>query len=97
MMINLVRPKYFIPIHGEYRHLVYHARLAEGLRIPEENIFIIENGDVVEFGINRGAVTGKIETGKPILLVNVKSQTEFQELIEGDQKQQEFSFVRKTY
>ena len=36
MMLNIVKPKYFIPVHGEYRHLVYHARLAEGLGIPRK-------------------------------------------------------------
>lgn len=48
-MINLVRPKYFIPIHGEYRHLVIHGRLAESLGYRRENILIVENGDVIEF------------------------------------------------
>lgn len=50
MMINLVRPRYFIPIHGEYRHLVLHSRLAASMGIPPENIFVIESGDVMEFG-----------------------------------------------
>lgn len=49
LMINLVRPKYFIPLHGEYRHLVLHARLAQSIGIPKENTFVIENGAVVEF------------------------------------------------
>jgi len=49
LMLNLIRPKYFIPMHGEYRHLVLHARLAQSLGIPTENIFVIENGAVVEF------------------------------------------------
>lgn len=47
-MINLVRPKFFIPVHGEYRHLVMHARLAQELGYRRENIFIVENGDVIE-------------------------------------------------
>lgn len=49
LLINLLRPKYFIPMHGEYRHLVLHARLAQSLGIPAEHIFIVENGAVVEF------------------------------------------------
>jgi ribonuclease J len=49
LMLNLVRPKYFIPIHGEYRHLVLHARLAQSIGIPADNVFIIENGAIVEF------------------------------------------------
>ncbi|MEM9774468.1 MAG: MBL fold metallo-hydrolase RNA specificity domain-containing protein, partial [Chloroflexota bacterium] len=48
LLINLVRPKYLIPVHGELRHLVAHARLAYDLGIPEENVAIIENGTPVE-------------------------------------------------
>lgn len=51
-MLNLVHPKYFIPIHGEYRHLVMHARLAESLGYKPENVFVIENGAIVEFNEN---------------------------------------------
>ena len=49
LMLNLVRPKYFIPIHGEYRHLVLHARLAQSIGIPADNVFVVENGAIVEF------------------------------------------------
>jgi len=48
-MIQAVKPKYFIPVHGEYRHLVRHAQLAKKMKIPEENIFVCENGDRVLF------------------------------------------------
>lgn len=48
-MLELVRPKFFIPLHGEYRHLVLHGRLAAETGIPKENIFVIEDGQVVEF------------------------------------------------
>ncbi len=49
LLINLLRPNYFIPIHGEYRHLVLHAQMAHALGIPEDHIFVIENGAIVEF------------------------------------------------
>jgi len=49
-MITLTRPRFFVPIHGEYRHLVLHGRLAESLGIPRQNIFIIESGQVLELG-----------------------------------------------
>ncbi|MBI3536986.1 MAG: ribonuclease J [Chloroflexi bacterium] len=49
LMINLLRPQHFIPIHGEYRHLVLHARLAQSLGIPKENVFVVENGALIEF------------------------------------------------
>ena len=58
LMLSLIRPQYFIPIHGEYRHLVHHARIAESLGIPQSNIFVIEDGEVVEFG-NGWAQLGK--------------------------------------
>ncbi len=45
IMISLVKPKYFVPVHGEYRHLVLHARLAEELGIPPDNTFVLENGE----------------------------------------------------
>lgn len=49
LLINLVRPRFFIPIHGEYRHLVLHSRTAEGVGIPKDHIFVVESGQVVEF------------------------------------------------
>ncbi|NLC77208.1 MAG: ribonuclease J [Clostridia bacterium] len=64
MMINLVKPKYFIPVHGEYRMLVKHARLARELGIPEENIFIAENGHVLEFTPDKGQLAGKVTAGQ---------------------------------
>jgi len=47
-MLQLTRPRYFVPIHGEYRHLVRHRRLAQAVGVPEENCFILEDGDVLE-------------------------------------------------
>ncbi|MBI1910750.1 MAG: ribonuclease J [Deltaproteobacteria bacterium] len=64
IMLNMVKPKYFIPVHGEYRHLVLHGRLAQKVGIPEENIMIAEDGDVVEFTEKGIEKTGKVESGK---------------------------------
>ncbi|HLZ56061.1 MAG TPA: ribonuclease J [Ktedonosporobacter sp.] len=50
LMLTLVRPKYFLPVHGEYRQLVLHAKLAYSLGIPEENIVVAEDGDMIEVG-----------------------------------------------
>ncbi len=50
MMLSLTRPRFFVPIHGEYRHLVLHGRLAQSLGIPRENIFIVESGQALELG-----------------------------------------------
>jgi ribonuclease J len=48
LLINLIRPKYFVPIHGEYRHLVLHSKLAQQCGVAPENVIIIESGDVLE-------------------------------------------------
>ncbi|MDZ7843187.1 MAG: ribonuclease J [Anaerolineales bacterium] len=49
LMLNLVKPKYLIPVHGELRHLKQHGALAEGAGFPKENIQVIENGQIIEF------------------------------------------------
>jgi ribonuclease J len=49
LMLNLVRPDYFIPVHGEYRMLVTHGHLARQTGVPGDNVFVIENGDVIQF------------------------------------------------
>ena len=64
LMLSLIKPKYFIPVHGEYRHLVYHSQLATKVNIPEENIFIIENGVVMEFTENSARRAGIVNVGR---------------------------------
>ena len=63
MMLNLVRPKFFVPVHGEYRHLVAHATLARSMGVPEANAFVIEDGDVLELTQDSGAVVDKVQAG----------------------------------
>ncbi|MBO5651385.1 MAG: ribonuclease J, partial [Selenomonas sp.] len=63
LMHNLVRPKFFIPVHGEYHHLVQHAKLAQELGMPKDHIFLGENGYVFEFTRDKGQVAGKVTAG----------------------------------
>jgi ribonuclease J len=63
LMLNLTRPRFFVPIHGEYRHLVHHARMAEEVGIPRENIFTVESGTVLEFGPDWGRINGQVSEG----------------------------------
>ena len=63
MMISLIRPKNFVPVHGEYRHLVSHARLAWDLGVPEEGIFVLEDGDVLEITEEGGQVVDAVSAG----------------------------------
>jgi ribonuclease J len=67
ILLNLIKPQYFIPVHGEYHHLIKHAKLAESLGIPSENIFIVENGNIIEFSRKRAAITGKVTAGKVLV------------------------------
>ncbi len=63
LLLNLVKPKFFIPVHGEYRHLNLHSRLAQSIGIPKENIFVMNDGDVLELSAQSGKITGKVDSG----------------------------------
>ena len=55
LLHSLIKPKYFMPVHGEYRHLIQHARLAESLGMSKDNIFVMENGEILKFNRHRAA------------------------------------------
>ncbi|MBX9687992.1 MAG: ribonuclease J [Candidatus Obscuribacterales bacterium] len=63
LMINLCKPKFFMPVHGEYRMLVSHAALATECGVDAENTFVMENGDVLEIFKDRGAKIGRVKAG----------------------------------
>ena len=63
LLLNLVKPRFFMPIHGEYRHLSLHSKLAQSVGIPEENIFVLEDGDILELSPHSGKKTGKVTSG----------------------------------
>ncbi|HIB12251.1 MAG: ribonuclease J [Chloroflexi bacterium] len=60
MMLNLVRPRYFVPVHGEYRHLMAHAQLAWDVGVAESGIFVLEDGDVLELSEDGARVEEKV-------------------------------------
>nr|WP_027872312.1 ribonuclease J [[Eubacterium] cellulosolvens] len=64
LIYSLVKPKYSIPVHGEYRHLIAQKNIAESLGIDKDNIFVIKTGDVLELNQDGAKVTGKVETGE---------------------------------
>ncbi|MFO7784425.1 MAG: ribonuclease J [Thermodesulfobacteriota bacterium] len=84
LMINLVRPRYFIPIHGEYRHLFKHAALAEEVGIPRERILLAENGDTVHFENGRAFLGERIPTGR--VLVDGKGVGDVGEVVLRDRR-----------
>lgn len=67
MMLNLVRPRYFVPVHGEYRMLVHHARLAQQCGLSPDSILIGENGTVFEFTRESAHVAGKVTSGQVLV------------------------------
>ena len=71
MMFNLTRPRYFIPVHGEYRHLLSHARLAESVGIGSERVFLVEDGMAVEVSKTAAHVAERVTAGR--VLVDGKS------------------------
>jgi ribonuclease J len=67
LMHILAKPKYFIPVHGEFRHLTQHSKLAQSLGMPKENIFIGQNGTVFEFGEDYGKISGSVQAGRVLV------------------------------
>jgi len=67
LMINLTRPRHFIPIHGEYRHLLLHARLAREVGIPAERVLLAENGQCIVFDENGGRLGETVPTGRVLV------------------------------
>jgi ribonuclease J len=63
LLLSMVRPKFFVPIHGEYRHLSLHAKLAKSIGTPEDNIFVIENGNILELDREKGRIVTKLPAG----------------------------------
>ena len=68
ILLNLVKPKYFMPVHGEYRHLVRHSQLAAEMGTPVRNIFVLQNGDVLELGPSCSARQGaRVDAGSVLV------------------------------
>ena len=63
MMLGLVKPRFFVPVHGEYRHLVAHAAIARSTGVPDSNTFVLEDGDVLELTEESGEVVGTVPAG----------------------------------
>ena len=63
VMLNLTKPSFFVPVHGEYRHLAVHASLAKAMGVPESGIFVLEDGDILELTPEAGEIVGKAPAG----------------------------------
>ncbi len=82
LMLNLIKPKYFMPVHGEYRHLVYHSMLAKKTDIPKENIFILNNGDILEITDEGARKNGRVNPGR--IFIDGKGMGDVEEMVLRD-------------
>jgi ribonuclease J len=75
MMLNMIKPKYFVPIHGESRHLYRHAKLASETGVPNKNIYILQNGDILVFNKKgKAQIQGKVNAGPVMINSNTFDQ-----------------------
>jgi len=84
LMLNLVRPKYLVPVHGELRHLVKHMQLAMDVGLPSERVLLARNGDVLCFEEGKGVMCGSVKTGR--VLVDGKGLGEMGDVILRDRR-----------
>ena len=67
LMLNITNPRFFVPIHGEYRHLIYHSRIAEKVGIDKSRIILAENGQIICFDHYGGRIEGSVNTGRILI------------------------------
>ncbi len=84
LLINLVRPKYLVPIHGEFRHLVKHMQLAVDMGLPAERVLLARNGQILRFEKGQAEVCGNVKTGR--VLVDGKGLGEMGDVILRDRR-----------
>ncbi len=84
LMLNMIRPKYFMPVHGEYRHLAYHSSLAEKTCVSKENIFILENGEMLEISEDGARKNGRINSGR--IFVDGKGVGDVEKMVLRDRR-----------
>lgn len=84
LMLNLVKPKYFVPVHGEFRHKVSHSSLAEKTGVPASNIFILDNGEVLEISGHGAGRNGKVTSGR--IYVDGKGVGDVEDMVLRDRR-----------
>ena len=84
VMLSLVKPRYFIPVHGEYRHLVKHAQLALDMGMDEDHVLIARDGDVIAFDEGTGEISGTVPTGR--IFVDGKGVGDIEETVLRDRQ-----------
>jgi ribonuclease J len=83
-LIRAVRPRHFVPVHGEYRHLARHARLAAETGVDAARVIVAENGDRIRFADGAGAIAGKVAAGR--VLVDGKAHGDIHDAVLKDRR-----------
>jgi len=83
-LLSLLRPRYLVPIHGEFRLLCEHAEIGRQVGVPDSNILVIENGQVVEFRDGRAEVAGEVQAGR--VLIDSGSLDQVEEIVIRDRQ-----------
>jgi len=83
-LIRAVRPRHLVPVHGEYRHLARHARLAGECGVPAERVFVAENGSRIRFADGAGAIAGRVTAGR--VLVDGKAHGDIHDAVLKDRR-----------
>lgn len=82
LMLNLIRPKYFMPVHGEYRHLVYHSMLAMKCAVLKEHIFLMKDGEILEISGTEAKKNGSVNSGR--IFIDGKGFGDVEEMVLRD-------------
>jgi len=82
LMLNLIRPKYFMPVHGEYRHLVYHSMLAMKCAVLKEHIFLMKDGEILEISGTEAKKNGSVSSGR--IFIDGKGFGDVEEMVLRD-------------
>jgi ribonuclease J len=85
LVLSLLKPKFLVPVHGEFRHLRHHANTGKGMGIPEENIFVLENGDRIQFKNGEARRLDHVQAG--MFLVDAGSVADTSEAIMRERQQ----------
>jgi ribonuclease J len=84
LMLNLIKPRHFIPIHGDYRHLVKHTQLAKEMGVPEDQVLLVKDGDCVCFEKRKAWISGSVHSGR--ILVDGKGVGDVGDLVLKDRR-----------
>ncbi len=92
LMLGLTRPRFFVPVHGEHRHQVVHAKLAQAMGVDPDNTFVLDNGDVLEISEHEAWLTDRVQAG-PVYLDGIGRWSTQSKVLKDRRKLAKYGFV----